>query len=83
MWQKYIYLGSILSGRAQSAILAHPSSQTLNIIIGYLMWTGMKYIFKKKKKYDAGERSKMCRVYLMLDVVSNCCWAKMQDVVSV
>ena len=49
MWQKYIYLGSILSGRAQSAILAHPSSQTLNIIIGYLMWTGMKYIFKKIK----------------------------------
>ena len=42
---------------------------------------GIHDVLKKKK--NTGERCKMCSVYLMLDVVSNCCWAKMQDVVSV
>ena len=84
MLQKYIYLGSIWHDLVRSSPVHHYCPHFITDIEYYNRLSdvdrdGIKIFFK----YDAGERCKMWRVCLMLDVVSNCCWARMQDVVSV
>ena len=86
MWQKYIYLGSIWPHLVWSSPVRHSCPPFVTDIEYYNRLSdvdsdGIHDVLKKKK--NTGERCKMCSVYLMLDVVSNCCWAKMQDVVSV